>query len=83
MHEFLTPIPARAQVTVRFTEQEKYGCMSVKRPHLETIDENDDLMIDDETYNMNNQSYMDDELLLAKGSSLDLVRLTNKKKQYL
>lgn len=47
----MTPVPRKGQVTVRFAEQEKLGCMSAKRPHLEIIDENieaEGVMFDDD-----------------------------------
>jgi hypothetical protein len=82
-------VPKKSQVTVRFAEQERFGCSSAKRPHLEVIDENMDaegVMFDEETLEFNNNmNYQDIEgdLEMGKINSLDYIRLTNKKKQYL
>jgi hypothetical protein len=89
LQDKLTPVPKKSQVTVRFAEQEKLGCMSAKRPHLEVIDENIEAeggIFDEETLEFNNNfNYNDDcdELQMGKNNSLDYIRLTNKKKQYL
>jgi len=89
LQEKLTPVPKKSQVTVRFAEQERLGCSSAKRPHLEVIDENmeaEGVMFDEETLEFNNNmNYQDIEgdLEMGKINSLDYIRLTNKKKQYL